>query len=205
MAKSMSEELHTETDPAYDKLKANQEGSAKAKGVLRGAGYARGGGVSPVKAHKKHGGKVGGEKSKMRADKYARGGSVPKGRHAGTKVNINMAASQEDKKAALQKGVQLGASMMAQKMAGGARPGAGAPMQARGPMPGGAPPTPGGAPMGGPGGVPPTMQARGGRTYAKGGKVGPVRMKGVPHMDAGAGGGAGRREKIKQYGTKPKA
>lgn len=205
-----------ESDPAYNKFKANQENSAKAKGMLARSGYARGGGVSPIKAvhkheghmHKgekktklKHGSKVEGKKPHHRADKFARGGSVPKGH---TKININMGASMADKQDAMKKGAQIGATMMAQKMAGGARPGAGASMQARGLMPGPAPMPPGGAPPMG-GGVPPTMgQKRGGRTYAKGGKVGPVRVPGVPHMDAGGGGGAGRREKMKQYGTKPK-
>ena len=195
-------------DAAYDKLKAKQEHSEKAKNVLRGAGYARGGGVTPVKAvhkheeklHKgqpktkfKHGGKVDGKKPTVRADKYARGGSAPRGHH--TKIAINVGASQADKAEAMKKGLVMGASLAARKMGAGA----GAP------MPGGPPMPPGGAPMGGPPGVPPTMgQKRGGRTYAKGGKVGPVRVKGVPHLDGGAGGGLGRREKMKQYGTKPK-
>lgn len=215
MTKSMSEGFNTETDAAYDKLKANQEMSGKAKKVLAGAGYARGGGVSPVKAvhkhegnlHKgekktafKHGGKIDGHKTKSRADKYTRGGSVPKGHH--TKVEINMGASQADKQDAMKKGVVMGAQLAAAKMGGGPRPGAGAPMQARGPMPGApAPMAPGSMPTGG---VPPTMQKNGGRTYKSGGKVGPVRVPGVPHMDGGGGGGAGRREKIRQYGTKPK-
>lgn len=222
MIKSMSEDFGMEKDKAYDALKAKQEGSAKAKGVLRGAGYARGGGVSPERSKKhpdeaedkklikhmvgkakikvKQGGKVDGHKTKMRADKYARGGSVPKGH---TKININMGASQADKKEAMQKGVQLGAQLAASKMAGGARPGAGAPMQARGPMPGAAPMPPGAAGPGG-GGVPPTMQKHGGRTFAKGGKVGPAKVAGVPHLTGGSGGGLGRLEKIKDYGTKGK-
>lgn len=214
--------MHVAPDPAYDKLKAKQEDSEKAKSVLRGAGYARGGGVSPLRAKKiadkevhehekhdhtgkketklKHGGKIDGKKSHTRADKYARGGSVPRGH---TKVNINVGSSAADRQEAMKKGVALGAQMAMAKMAGGARPGAGAPMQARGPMPGPAPMAPGAAsPMGG--GVPPTMQKHGGRTYAKGGKVGPVRVPGVPHLKGGAGGGLGRREKIKDYGTKPK-
>lgn len=214
-----------ESDKAYDKLKSKQENSVKAKSVLRGAGYARGGGVSPErKKHPdekedkalikkelgkakikpaKHGGKIDGGKPKVRADKYARGGSVPRGH---TKININMGASQADKKEAMQKGVQLGAQLAARKMGGGGmRPGAGAPMQARPPMPAGPPPAPGGMPpgAGGPPGVPPTMGAAcGGRQYAKGGKV-----KGVQHLTggAGAGGGKGRLAKMASYGTKPKA
>lgn len=184
-------EYGNDQDKAYDALKARQDASTKAKKMLAVGGYARGGGVSPMK---KQGGKVEGKKSAGRADKFARGGSVPRGH---TKININMGASQADKQDAMKKGVALGAQLAARKMAAGMpRPGAGAAMQARGPMPapGGMPP--GGAPMGGP---PPMMQKNGGRTYAKGGKVTPLKM------EAGAGGGAGRREKIKKYGTKPSA
>ena len=211
-----------ECDKAYDELKAKQEGSAKAKNVLRGAGYARGGGVGRMKKHedeaedkklikkelksakivaKKHGGPVEGKHAAKRADKYARGGSAPSGKH--THININLAASQADKEAAAKKGMMVGAQMAAQRMQGAPRPMGGAPMQARGPMP--APQAPGGAPGGG---VPPTMQGgmkRGGKAYAKGGKVGPVKVKGVPHLEGGSGGALGRLEKAKQYGTKPKA
>lgn len=207
MAKGIAEEYGNEKDAAYDKLKAKQEHSDKARGVLRGAGYARGGGVSPAKAVHKHethlhkgqaktklkqGGKVDGKKAHPRADKFARGGKAPHGKH--TKININVGAGEGEKRAALQQGMQLGA-----RMASAARPGVGAPMQARGPMPGAAP---AGGPMGG--GVPPTMQKSGGRAYAKGGKVGPVRVAGTVHLPSGAGGGEGRLAKVKQYGTKPK-
>lgn len=227
MEKSMSEDFGMEKDKAYDKLKANQEASGKAKKVLASAGYARGGGVSPkhkdekqdkklikemvgkAKIKVKHGGHVEGKKAKERADKYKRGGSVPRGH---TKININMAASQADKAEAMKKGVALGAQMAASKMGGGGpRPMGGAPMQARGPAPGAAMPPPGaampppgGMPPSGPQGLPPMGQKRGGRTYAKGGKVGPVRVKGVPHLDGSAAGGLGRLQKIKSYGTKPK-
>ena len=195
-----------ERDPAYDAVKAKQEGSAKAKGVLRGAGYARGGGVSPVKAvhkheghmHKgekktafKHGGHVEGKKTAARADKFARGGSKPRGHH--TRVNINVGAGEAEKQNAMKTGMALGAKMAAAKMGGAPRPVAGAPMQARPPMP---------APA--PGGAPPRMQKNGGRTYAAGGKVGPVRVAGTTHLKGGAGGAKGRLSKIASYGTKPK-
>lgn len=204
-----------DNDPAYDRLKSKQEGSEKARGVLRGAGYARGGGVGMKSKHpdekqdkkliKKElgkakiklatGGKVDGEKSKSRPDKMSRGGSKPSGH---TRVNINVGAGESEKKAAMQQGMMLGAKLAAAKMSGAGgmpRPGMGAPVQGR-PMPSPGAGAPGGMPPGAP---PPPMQARGGRTYAKGGKV-----KGVPHLTggAGAGGGAGRLAKIKSYGPK---
>ena len=199
----------TEHDKKYDALRAKGEHKAKAKGVLRGAGYARGGGVGatagmdgmkPGGKVKKKTAKIDGNKPASRPDKMARGGSEPKGHH--TRVNINVGAGQAEKQQAMQQGLALGAKLAAAKMGGGMpgapRPGAGAPMQAR-PMP-----PPGGAPMPPPGGggVPPTMQARGGRSYAKGGKVGPKKVGGVPHLNAGAGGAKGRLEKIKEYGAK---
>lgn len=206
--------LNVPNDPAYDKAKAKQTSSAKAKGVLRRAGYARGGGVAPERAvhkheghmHKgetktkfKHGGKVDGKKAHVRADKYKRGGSVPKGHH--TRININVGAGQQEKAQALKTGLALGAQMQAKKMAGGPRPGAGAPPMAR-PMPA---PQMGGAPMPtGPGPVGPSTAATGGRQYKRGGKVGPARVKGVPHLKGGSGGAKGRLEKKAQYGTKPK-
>ena len=199
-----------ESDKAYDKLKGSQEGSAKAKRVLSSAGYAKGGKVHSDEKEdkklikkelgkakievKKHGGKVAGRKPAARADKFARGGSAPRGKH--TAVNINLAASQADKADSFKKGAMAGAQMAAQKLGAG-RPGAGAPMQARPPMPppGAAGPMgPAGAPPAG--GVPPTMQKRGGRTYAKGGAVKDW-TKG-----AGAGGGEGRLAKAKTYGAK---
>lgn len=210
MKTELGEDFGNEQDKAYNKVKSSQKESGKAKNVLRSAGYARGGGVSPLRPKAKKMTKVEGSKSKGRADKYARGGSVPKGHH--TKININV-GNPAEKQMALKAGMQLGAKMAAAKMGGGApRPMGGAPMQARPgmapppkpPMPGPGPVAPGGMPPGGPGGVPPTMSARGGRAYAKGGKVGPVRVKGVPHMDAGGGGAKGRLEKVKAYGTKGK-
>jgi hypothetical protein len=202
----LSEQYGTEKDPAYDSLKAKQEHSEKAKNVLRGAGYARGGGVSPkrhsdekedkalvkkmmskAKIKVKHGGKIDGKAAAHRADKYKRGGSVP---HGHTKININVGSGQEEKKQALQAGMALGA-----KMAGAGRPMAGAPMQARAPMPGPS------APMSAPGGAP-SMAKKGGRMYKRGG---PVRVAGVPHLKGGAGGAKGRLSKMESYGTKPKA
>lgn len=198
-------EYGNDQDKAYDREKAKQVGSAKAKSVLRGAGYARGGGVSPVKKKMK---KIEGEKPAMRADKYARGGSVPKGKHAGhhTKININVGAGQAEKQAALQQGVKMGATMAAQKLgAGGPRPGAGAPPMAR-PMP---PPPGAGAPPPGAGAPPPggmSMAACGGRQYKRGGAVGPKKVPGVTNIsEGGAAGAKGRLQKIKLYGTKPKS
>lgn len=201
------EQYGTEKDAAYDKVKAKQEHSEKAKNVLRGAGYARGGGVSPkrhsdekedkalikkmvgkAKIKVKHGGKIDGKKPHARADKFKRGGSVPRGH---TKININVGAAEAEKKQALQTGMALGAKMAA------SRPMAGAPMQARPPMgaPAGGPP-PGGPPM------PPPGAKKGGRMYKHGG---PVRVAGVPHLKGGAGGAKGRMSKIASYGTKPKS
>lgn len=198
MKSALSGDLDVEKDAAYSKLKSKQEGSAKAKGVLRGAGYARGGGVSPVKKTIK----VDGKKAGGRADKYKRGGSVPRGKHAGhhTKINIAVGAGEGEKQQAMQKGVQMGARMMAQKMAGAPRPAAGAPMQARPmPPPPAAGPAPGSAPP--PAGAPPMMRKCGGRTYKRGG---PVRVPGTVHLPGGAGGAEGRLAKIKAYGGKHK-
>ena len=204
--------MSEDRDEGYEKAKAKSGHGGKVGKVLKSAGYARGGdaeqdkkmikkaidehdaqlhGGKKTHLKLKHGGMIEGKKTEKRADKYARGGSVARGKHTTTHVNVNLAASEADKKEAFQKGAMTGATMAAQKM-GGPRPGAGAPMQARAPMP---PPAPGGVPAGG--GVPPTMQKRGGRTYAQGGKV--------PKMEFGAGGGKGRLEKIKKYGKKPNA
>ena len=216
----LGEQYGTEKDEAYDKLKGAQENSEKAKKVLRGAGYARGGGVSPAKREKhpdekedkalikhmlskakikaKHGGKISGKKPHQRADKYKRGGSVPRG-HTKININVGSGAAQEEKKQALKAGMMLGA-----RMAGGPRPAAGAPMQAR-PVGGAAPASAPNAPMGGmpPGGAPmPPGAKRGGRTYKRGG---PVRIAGIPHLKGGSGGAEGRLSKIASYGTKPKA
>lgn len=202
----------TERDKAYDSLKAKQEASGKAKGVLRGAGYARGGGVGRERPKaagkkpmhsaepKKAGGKIGGGKPPTRPDKGARGGSKPSGHH--TRINVNIGAGQAEKQNALKAGVQIGARLAAAKLAGGAgampapgpRPMAGASMQARG-----APPmaAPGPAPEG-----PPPMANRGG-AFKRGGKVGPKKVAGVTNVtEGGAGGAKGRMEKIRKYGGK---
>lgn len=216
----------SECDAAYDKLKSKQVGSDKAKSVLRGAGYARGGGVSPAKSTKPQslhaeekgdkkaiakakacvknrfadGGKVGGGSSKINAGKSSRGGSKPKGH---TKININVGAGDQEKKQAMQAGVQLGARMAAAKMAGGPKPGGMMPPPGPG-GPGGPPPGAMPPPGAGPGGPPP-MAARGGRMYAKGGvvKKGPKRVPGTVHLKGGGGGAQGRLDKAKAYGGKP--
>lgn len=214
-----------EVDKEYDRVRSKADHSTKARGVLRGAGYARGGGVGArakkaVHKHEGHlhkgeektklkkGGKVDGKKPAARPDKMARGGSKPRGH---TKININVGAGQQEKQQAMQQGMQLGAKMAAQKMAaagggmGGPRPGAGAPMQGRPGMP---PPGAGGPPPGAaPGGPPmqrPPMAPPGQPGMKRGGKVGPKRVEGVPHLTGGGGGAQGRLDKQKEYGTKPK-
>jgi hypothetical protein len=215
-----------ECDSAYDKVKSSQTGSNKAKNMLRGAGYARGGGVGPAKsktpqsAHSDEpggekamktakarvakkfadGGQVGGGMSKPNPGKRGRGGSKPRGH---TKINISVGAGDAEKKQAMQAGVQLGAKMAAAKMAMGPKPGGMMPPPGAGPggpPPGGPMPPPGAGPGG-----PPPLAARGGRMYASGGKVktGPKRIPGVPHLTASAGGALGRIEKARAYGGKP--
>lgn len=118
--------------------------------------------------------KAEGKKSGGRLDKYARGGKT-KGKH-GNHVNIAIVNPGKDQ-------------------AGAMPPPGGMPMPPPKPpmMP---PPMPPGGPMGGPPGMPPGMKPpgmmkRGGRTYARGGKV---------HMTAGADSGVGRKQKIVAYG-----
>lgn len=202
----------SDNDKAYDTLRAKVDGSNKAKGVLRRAGYARGGGVGSVskcaaggKIKSKtmkyaDGGKVGGTKGAANPGKPARGGSKPKGHKAAhTKININVGAAQQEKQQALRTGVQLGAKLAASKMAGAPRPMAGAPMQAR-PMP----PPPGAGPGGPPPGAMPPPPP-GPPPMKRGGKVGPKKVAGVTNISSGGAGGAkGRMEKISKYGSKAK-
>lgn len=174
---------------------------SKASGVLQRAGYSRGGsapkaeaksapkklaaGGNPMSSAGRKstppGGIVAEFAPKKRLDKYARGGRA-KHHKVNTKINIIIPQG-----------------------------GGGPPM----PMP--MPPMAAGpqGPMPGPGGMP-GMSNRGGR-YAKGGAVkkangGPVTLRKIESargdtgtkMDAGAGGGEGRLEKIRAYGAKPK-
>ena len=122
------------------------------------------------------------------------GGNAGKG-----KMNVNIIIAQKPE------GAALGSPMANPPMPmpppgmprGGMPPGAGGGMPpAGGPPPGMPPMPPPGAP--GPMGMPPGIIGR-----KSGGKVGHRSYKSVKDMDAGAGGGEGRMEKLKIYGLKP--
>lgn len=127
-----------------------------------------------IKEHEAKETKMEGHKSGGRLDKYARGGATKhKGKHH-TQVNVIVAPHR-----------------------GSPSPGGDAPAGAGAVPP---PPLPGGPPPGGPppmmpppggGGMPPMK--RGGRAYARGGKIG---------MTAGAESGEGRLQKAHKYSKK---
>ena len=135
-----------------------------------------------INDHEKGESKVEGKKSGGRLDKYARGGKT-KGKHHHTNVNIVVAPHGGPPPAS-------GAAPAALGGPPGLPPGGGLPP--RPPMAGPPGMPPGGMPP--PGMKPPGMMKRGGRAYAKGGKV---------PMKAGALSGEGRLEKKKAYGLKP--
>jgi hypothetical protein len=148
-------------------------------------------------------------KAKKHLAKRARGGSTPKHKGGVGKVQVIVApqggGGGGDAQAAHQQGMQQGAMMgakaMAQKLGAGAPPGGGG---------GAGPPAPAGAPGAGP--APNAMPARppmqGGAPMGGGAPGGMMRKRGGKvEMDAGAGGGEGRIEKMHEYGKggfKPK-
>lgn len=162
-------------------------GKARAKHLMKG--YARGGKAhgdeaedralfkKMMKQHEKEEMKVEGRASGGRLDKFARGGKAK--HHKGTNVNIAIVNPGQKSDAAPKMPMP-----------------AGPPLPPPGLPPGGPPPMmpPPKPPMGGglPPGMMPPMQ-RGGRAYAKGGKV---------PMTAGADSGEGRLQKIKAYGKR---
>jgi hypothetical protein len=128
-----------------------------------------------MKEHEAGETKAEGKKSGGRLDKYARGGKTKDKK--GTHINIAVVNPHKD-------------------AAPGVPPAGGPPGLPPG-LPAGGPP---GLPPGGPPGMPPPgmkppgMMRKGGKVYARGGKV---------HMTAGSLTGKGRKEKIAAYGLKP--
>ena len=177
-----------EMPPQFDEAAARDR--AAANGTL-GSGYAkkkRGGSMSVSDGSLEGTRPVGGRLARKH------GGNAGKG-----KMNVNIIIAQKPE------GAALGSPMAHPPMPmppprmppGGMPPGAGGGMPpAGGPPPGMPPMPPPGAP--GPMGMPPGIIGR-----KSGGKVGHRSYKSVKDMDAGAGGGEGRMEKLKIYGLKP--
>jgi len=189
-------------DAGYNSVMAKR--NAKANSLLKRGGYKNGGGVDDkvkkgVHQHEKHlhkgqeetkiklktGGAAEGCGSKGHMGKYARGGAAnayasggaaKKSKKGGTTVNVVIAGS----------GQQQPQKVPVPVPAGGGGP----PMPPRPPMAGG---PPGAMP---PGAMPPRPPMNRGGAIRKIDKV---------NMKAGAGGGLGRIEKIKDYGPPKRA
>jgi hypothetical protein len=130
------------------KSRSASEHRERANSMLKGAGYA------PAKAAvSKHEAHL--HKGEPRT-KLAGGGKVK-----AVNVNIRTGASPEEKQANIQQGMQVGAKMAAQKMAGAGAPPGGAPR----------PPMAPGAPMGAPAPGGPMPMRPGAGPMAKGGTV----------------------------------
>lgn len=136
-----------------------------------------------AKLRLKRGGHVKGEKPMERLDKRARGGRMHGKGQPKVAVVVHAGDGQQAKQDGIKEGMQMGARMAAQKLAGGMKP-PGAPPPPAGPggpgMPPGPPPQMGAGPRPMPNGPPPAGLKTGGK---------------VQKMTASAAGGAGRLEK----------
>lgn len=176
----------------YSQHREVHAGRSRAHHVLKHGHFKRGGEVHKDEAAdrklfgkliKEHDAKVPGRASGGRLDKYARGGKT---KH-GTQVNIAI-VSPHGKDKDHEGNTPTGIPPMGMPPP--------APMPPRPPMAGPPPGGPPGGPMGGPPMPPrpPGVMKRGGKVFARGGKV---------HMTAGSFSGEGRLEKKKAYGLKP--